>query len=102
MSLFPCLPKLCKIVKWLSAEKSLREQGITETTVVTLRKKYFFSDQNVDKNDFAQLNLLYVQAGVPCVVEWASKLASVIIKLSSIYILQKQTFQYSVHRVGKK
>ena len=56
--------KLYKTVNWLSAEKSLREQGITETTVVTLRKKYFFSDQNVDQNDFAQLNLLYAQVGV--------------------------------------
>ena len=55
--------KIYKTVNWLSAEKSLREQGITETTVVTLRNKHFFSDQNVDQNDFAQLNFLYAQAG---------------------------------------
>ena len=54
--------KIYKTVNWLSAEKSLREHRITKTTVVTLRKKYFFSDQNVDQNDFAQLNFLYAQA----------------------------------------
>ena len=47
---------------WLNQDKSLREQGIDETAVLTLRKKYFFSDQNVDRNDPVQLNLLYVQA----------------------------------------
>ena len=54
------------LVKWLKAEKSLREQGLTETTVVMLRKKYFFSDQNVDQNDTVQLNLLYVQIPYLC------------------------------------
>lgn len=29
--------------------------------MLTLRKKFFFSDQNVDRNDPVQLNLLYVQ-----------------------------------------
>lgn len=49
-------------VNWLNTEKSLREQGIEETVVLTLRKKFFFSDQNVDRNDPVQLNLLYVQS----------------------------------------
>ena len=49
-------------VNWLNTEKSLREQGIEETIVLTLRKKFFFSDQNVDRNDPVQLNLLYVQS----------------------------------------
>ncbi|KAL5468796.1 hypothetical protein EMCRGX_G029916 [Ephydatia muelleri] len=57
---------LGEALNWLSAEKSLREQGITETTVVTLRNKHFFSDQNVDQNDFAQLNFLYAQAVKRC------------------------------------
>ena len=48
-------------VNWLNPDKSLREQGITETAILTLRKKFFFSDQNVDRNDPIQLNLLYVQ-----------------------------------------
>ena len=48
-------------VNWLKTEKSLSEQGIGETTVLTLRKKFFFSDQNIHCNDPVQLNLLYVQ-----------------------------------------
>ena len=48
-------------VNWLNPDKSLREQGIEETVVLTLRKKFFFSDQNVDRNDPIQLNLLFVQ-----------------------------------------
>ena len=48
-------------VNWLNPEKSLREQGIEESSTLTLRRKYFFSDQNIDCNDPIQLNLLYVQ-----------------------------------------
>lgn len=49
-------------VNWLNPDKSLREQGVTdETQVLTLRKRLFFSDQNVDYNDPVQLNLLFVQ-----------------------------------------
>ena len=51
-------------VNWLNKDKSLREQGIDETQVLTLRKKLFFSDQNVDCNDPVQLNLLFVQVCV--------------------------------------
>ena len=50
-------------MNWLNPDKSLREQGIEETAVLTLRKKFFFSDQNVDRNDPVQLNLLFVQVG---------------------------------------
>lgn len=42
--------------------KTLREQGIDETETVLLRRKYFFSDGNVDSRDPVQLNLLFVQA----------------------------------------
>ena len=49
------------IVNWLNMDKSLCEQGIEESTVLTLRKKFFFSDKNVHSNDPVQLNLLYVQ-----------------------------------------
>jgi hypothetical protein len=31
--------------------------------MVVLKKKFFFSDQNIDRNDPVQLNLLYVQVG---------------------------------------
>ena len=47
---------------WLNTEKSLREQGIEETNVLTLRRKLFFSDQSIDRNDPVQLNLLYIQS----------------------------------------
>lgn len=42
--------------------KTLREQGIDESETVLLRRKYFFSDGNVDSRDPVQLNLLFVQA----------------------------------------
>lgn len=42
--------------------KTLREQGIDENETVLLRRKYFFSDGNVDSRDPVQLNLLFVQA----------------------------------------
>eukprot|EP01134_Creolimax_fragrantissima_P001817 CFRG1817T1 len=48
--------------EWLNHEKTLREQGAGENDAVRLRKKFFFSDQNVDRNDPVQLNLMYVQA----------------------------------------
>lgn len=42
--------------------KTLREQGIDESETVLLKRKFFFSDQNIDSRDPVQLNLLYVQA----------------------------------------
>ncbi|KNC74224.1 hypothetical protein SARC_13223, partial [Sphaeroforma arctica JP610] len=48
--------------EWLNHDKTLREQGAGENDSVRLRKKFFFSDQNVDRNDPVQLNLMYVQA----------------------------------------
>ncbi|KAI5700033.1 hypothetical protein M8J75_013081 [Diaphorina citri] len=41
---------------------TLREQGIDENEPVLLRRKFFFSDGNIDSHDPVQLNLLYVQA----------------------------------------
>lgn len=49
-------------VNWLDPSKTLREQGIDENSTVLLRRKFFFSDQNIDSRDPVQLNLLYVQA----------------------------------------
>ncbi|KAF7995722.1 hypothetical protein HCN44_006829 [Aphidius gifuensis] len=49
-------------VNWIDPSKTLREQGIDETETVLLRRKYFFSDQNIDSRDPVQLSLLYVQA----------------------------------------
>lgn len=50
------------IEKWLNPDKCLAEQGVKDTDSVILKKKFFFSDQNVDRNDPIQLNLVYVQA----------------------------------------
>lgn len=49
-------------VPWLDPGKTLREQGIDENETVILKRKFFFSDQNIDSHDPVQLNLLYVQA----------------------------------------
>ena len=49
------------LVIWLEPEKTLSEQGVTETTEVTLRQKYFFSDSYLDTSDLVQLNLVYIQ-----------------------------------------
>ncbi|KAL0267697.1 UNVERIFIED_CONTAM: hypothetical protein PYX00_009891 [Menopon gallinae] len=49
-------------VNWIDPSKTLREQGVDESETVLLRRKFFFSDQNIDSRDPVQLNLLYVQA----------------------------------------
>ncbi|CAB3407941.1 unnamed protein product [Caenorhabditis bovis] len=46
---------------WLDHNKTLREQNISEEETLLLRRKFFFSDTNVDSRDPVQLNLLYVQ-----------------------------------------
>jgi len=48
-------------VNWLDHSKTLREQSVDPVETLLLRRKYFFSDQNVDARDPVQLNLLYVQ-----------------------------------------
>ena len=50
------------LVNWVDHSKTLREQGIVETDVVLLKRKYFYSDANIDSRDPVQLNLLYEQA----------------------------------------
>ncbi|XP_048515080.1 talin-1 isoform X2 [Athalia rosae] len=49
-------------VNWIDPSQTLREQGIDEHETVLLRRKFFFSDQNIDSRDPVQLSLLYVQA----------------------------------------
>uniref|UniRef100_A0A8C7SEJ8 Talin 1 n=1 Tax=Oncorhynchus mykiss TaxID=8022 RepID=A0A8C7SEJ8_ONCMY len=49
-------------LNWLDHGRTLREQGVEETEMLLLRRKFFYSDQNVDSRDPVQLNLLYVQA----------------------------------------
>ncbi|KAL3884759.1 hypothetical protein ACJMK2_024867 [Sinanodonta woodiana] len=46
---------------WLDHSKTLREQGVDEENTVLLRRKFFFSDKNVDARDPVQLNLLFSQ-----------------------------------------
>ena len=50
-----------RAVNWLDHSKTLREQNIDPNEVLLLRRKFFYSDQNVDARDPVQLNLLYVQ-----------------------------------------
>jgi talin len=68
----------------LNPDKTLAEQGIIEHDIVILKKKFFFTDQNIDKNDPVQLNLLYSQAleGVlsgknPCTMIEATQFAAI-------------------------
>lgn len=49
-------------INWVDHSKTLREQGIVETDVLLLKRKFFYSDANVDSRDPVQLNLLYEQA----------------------------------------
>ncbi|XP_065720219.2 talin-2 isoform X2 [Drosophila suzukii] len=49
-------------MNWVDVSRTLREQGIDESETVLLRRRFFFSDQNIDSRDPVQLNLLYVQA----------------------------------------
>ncbi len=51
------------VALWLDQSKTLRQQEIDEQSTVVLRRKYFFSDTNIDQRDPVQLNLLYVQVG---------------------------------------
>ncbi|KAJ3121845.1 Talin-1 [Nowakowskiella sp. JEL0407] len=59
------------------------EQGIKDSEIVILKKKFFFSDQNIDRNDPIQLNLMYnhskemiVSGKHPCKLEEAILFAS--------------------------
>nr|XP_022305900.1 talin-1-like isoform X8 [Crassostrea virginica] len=49
-------------LEWLDHSRTLREQGVADKDQLLLRRKFFFSDQNVDQRDPVQLNLLYVQS----------------------------------------
>uniref|UniRef100_A0A8D0LAS3 Talin 2 n=1 Tax=Sphenodon punctatus TaxID=8508 RepID=A0A8D0LAS3_SPHPU len=49
-------------LNWLDHGRTFREQGVDENETLLLKRKFFYSDQNVDSRDPVQLNLLYVQA----------------------------------------
>jgi hypothetical protein len=45
-------------LQWVDHSKTLREQNIDEDEELILRRKFFFSDTNVDTRDPVQLNLV--------------------------------------------
>ena len=47
---------------WLNPDKTLREQGLSDDEPVILKKKFFFTDQNVDRSDPVQMGLIYSQS----------------------------------------
>lgn len=60
----PSISSSCSFVNlalWLDHSKTLRQQDVDESATVILRRKYFFSDTNIDQRDPVQLNLLYIQ-----------------------------------------
>lgn len=48
-------------MNWVDHSKYLDEQGIGLNTTLIFRRKYFYSDQNIDSRDPMQLHLLFVQ-----------------------------------------
>eukprot|EP01135_Chromosphaera_perkinsii_P008202 Nk52_evm24s1178 gene=Nk52_evmTU24s1178 len=49
-------------LNWIDPDKSMHEQGLLpDQTIFFLRKKFFFSDQNVSSSDKIQLDLLYLE-----------------------------------------
>ena len=49
-------------IHWLNSSETLRQQGIIDPQLpVILRRKFFYSDANVEQHDPVQLNLLYEQ-----------------------------------------
>lgn len=61
MLLMVTRPNVSFAVNWLDHSRTFREQGVEESEILLLRRKFFYSDQNVDSRDPVQLNLLYVQ-----------------------------------------
>ena len=85
------------VVNWLDHGKTLREQSVTEGDTLLLKRKLFFSDQNIDARDPIQLNLLYVQVSlklrnvsVPAVCTGKSKILGCI---SDCYLLRWENVQ---------
>ena len=79
-------------MNWLNPDKSLREQGIEETAVLTLREKFFF-DQNVDRNDPVQLSLLYVQVSHRMCN--TTQTLSQLVSYATISIVKCESFHYT-------
>ena len=70
--------------EWLNPDKTFREQGMNELDIVVLKKKFFFSDHNVDRSDPVQLVLMYNQSKEmilsgkhPCTLDEAAQLGAI-------------------------
>ncbi|EDQ91245.1 uncharacterized protein MONBRDRAFT_23461, partial [Monosiga brevicollis MX1] len=48
--------------KWLQHDLTLLEQNVRPDEVLVLRKKFFYTDQEIDRNDPVQVNLVYGQS----------------------------------------
>ncbi|GAV00254.1 hypothetical protein RvY_11131 [Ramazzottius varieornatus] len=48
-------------IVWVNQSQTLLDQGIEDGDILLLKRRYFYSDQNVDGRDPVQLNLLYIQ-----------------------------------------
>lgn len=48
-------------VDWLKQTAILGELGLPDEEILVLKKKFFFNDANIDRNDPVQLHLLFVQ-----------------------------------------
>eukprot|EP01116_Phalansterium_solitarium_P023894 TRINITY_DN8583_c0_g1_i4.p1 TRINITY_DN8583_c0_g1~~TRINITY_DN8583_c0_g1_i4.p1 ORF type:complete len:716 (+),score=234.47 TRINITY_DN8583_c0_g1_i4:107-2254(+) len=48
--------------EWLQSNTSLDEQNVPEGTILILKKRFFYSDNLLDKEDPVSLHLLYVQS----------------------------------------
>jgi talin len=47
--------------EWLNGNTCLDEQAVTQESLIVLKKKFFFSDAQIDKDDPVSLHLLFVQ-----------------------------------------
>lgn len=73
---------------WLNPDKTLREQGLEEEDFVVLKKKFFVTDQNVDRSDPVQLVIMYNQSfndiingKIPCSPEEAAQFGGIAMQI---------------------
>ena len=73
---------------WLNPDKTLREQGLVEEDFVILKKKFFVTDQNVDRTDPVQLVMMYTQSydmvvtgKIPTTAEEAIQFGGIILQI---------------------
>lgn len=100
------LNQMLILVNWIDPGKTLREQGIDEAETVLLRRKFFYSDQNIDSRDPVQLNLLYVQArdaildGTHPVTE-AKGLCNLFLKYYLLFLYVQYMFEICAYKLKK-